>query len=167
MIFKDIKYYHIKEFTHKNGNTNDKRISNLCNFVNILSKYNYILFIELTPYMKTTYKSICSSSLNKTNLNYKQLSSNSDPIDTIEENRRNLDMMFIYIGRNDFDILDFENIYNTLYDSIPIYIISHINYNNKYVEINEDHISGIKHKDFEKIYKRSYTISGINDLLDD
>jgi hypothetical protein len=163
MIFKNNKYFNIKEFSIENINTNDKRLSNLCKFVNILSKYNNILFIELIPYKKTLYRSVCNTSLIKSNLNYKQLpEDNTDIIQTIEDNRRNLDMIFIYIGRSEFNISEFEEIYNLLY-STKIFIITH-NIYNKSTEIEEDNISGIEHKDFEKIYRRSYIIKGIDDI---
>ncbi len=163
MIFKDNKYYNIEKFSMNNINTNDKRLSNLCRYVNILSKFNNILFIELNPYKKLLYKSICNTSLRKSDINYKQLSDEIDLIETIEDNRRNLDMLFIYVGRNEFDIDEFENTYNLLY-STQIFIISHGKYKQNSIEINEDNISGINYKDFEKMYKRSFIIKGINDI---
>ncbi len=163
MIFKDNKYYNIEKFSMNNINTNDKRLSNLCRYVNILSKFNNILFIELNPYKKLLYKSICNTSLRKSDINYKQLSEEIDLIETIEDNRRNLDMLFIYVGRNEFDIDEFENTYNLLY-STQIFIISHGKYKQNSIEINEDNISGINYKDFEKMYKRSFIIKGINDI---
>ena len=146
MIFKDNKYYNIEKFSMNNINTNDKRLSNLCRYVNILSKFNNILFIELNPYKKLLYKSICNTSLRKSDINYKQLSEEIDLIETIEDNRRNLDMLFIYVGRNEFDIDEFENTYNLLY-STQIFIISHGKYKQNSIEINEDNISGINYKD--------------------
>lgn len=163
MIFKDNKYYNIEKISMNNINTNDKRLSNLCRYVNILSKFNNILFIELNPYKKLLYKSICNTSLRKSDINYKQLSEEIDLIETIEDNRRNLDMLFIYVGRNEFDIDEFENTYNLLY-STQIFIISHGKYKQNSIEINEDNISGINYKDFEKMYKRSFIIKGINDI---
>ncbi len=163
MIFKDNKYYNIEKFSMNNINTNDKRLSNLCRYVNILSKFNNILFIELNPYKKLLYKSICNTSLRKSDINYKQLSEEIDLIETIEDNRRNLDMLFIYVGRNEFDIDEFENTYNLLY-STQIFIISHGKYKQNSIEINEDNISGINYKEFEKMYKRSFIIKGINDI---
>ena len=163
MIFKDNKYYNIEKFSMNNINTNDKRLSNLCRYVNILSKFNNILFIELNPYKKLLYKSICNTSLIKSDINYKQLPEEIDLIETIEDNRRNLDMLFIYVGRNEFDIDEFENTYNLLY-STQIFIISHGKYKQNSIEINEDNISGINYKDFEKMYKRSFIIKGINDI---
>ena len=163
MIFKDNKYYNIEKISMNNINTNDKRLSNLCRYVNILSKFNNILFIELNPYKKLLYKSICNTSLRKSDINYKQLSEEIDLIETIEDNRRNLDMLFIYVGRNEFDIDEFENTYNLLY-STQIFIISHGKYKQNSIEINEDNISGINYKEFEKMYKRSFIIKGINDI---
>lgn len=163
MIFKDNKYYNIEKISMNNINTNDKRLSNLCRYVNILSKFNNILFIELNPYKKLLYKSICNISLRKSDINYKQLSEEIDLIETIEDNRRNLDMLFIYVGRNEFDIDEFENTYNLLY-STQIFIISHGKYKQNSIEINEDNISGINYKEFEKMYKRSFIIKGINDI---
>ncbi len=163
MIFKDNKYYNIEKFSMNNINTNDKRLSNLCRYVNILSKFNNILFIELNPYKKLLYKSICNTSLRKSDINYKQLSEEIDLIETIEDNRRNLDMLFIYVGRNEFDIDEFESTYSLLY-STQIFIISHGKYKQNSIEINEDNISGINYKDFEKMYKRSFIIKGINDI---
>lgn len=163
MIFKDYKYYNIEKFSMNNINTNDKRLSNLCRYVNILSKFNNILFIELNPYKKLLYKSICNTSLRKSDINYKQLPEEVDLIETIEDNRRNLDMIFIYVGRNNFDIDEFENTYNLLYGT-QIFIISHGKYKQNSIEINEDNISGINYKEFEKMYKRSFIIKGINDI---
>ena len=163
MIFKDNKYYNIEKFSMNKINTNDKRLSNLCRYVNFLSKFNNILFIELNPYKKLLYKSICNTSLIKSDINYKQLPEEIDLIETIEDNRRNLDMLFIYVGRNEFDIDEFENTYNLLY-STQIFIISHGKYKQNSIEINEDNISGINYKEFEKMYKRSFIIKGINDI---
>ena len=166
MIFKDYKYYNIEKISMNNINTNDKRLSNLCRYVNILSKFNNILFIELIPYKKILYRSVCSVSLRKSDINYKQLPEEVDLIDIIEDNRRNLDMIFIYVGRKEFDIKEFEDTYELLY-STQIFIISHGIYKTDSIEIMEDDISGINYKDFEKMYKRSFIIKGINDLDDE
>jgi hypothetical protein len=106
---------------------------------------------------------VCSVSLRKSDINYKQLPEEVDLIDTIEDKRRNLDMIFIYVGRKEFDIKEFEDTYELLY-STQIFIISHGKYKQNSIEINEDNISGINYKDFEKMYKRSFIIKGINDI---